>query len=690
MRQNNSYPIESLLRPIVEWYSAATLAMAGLFCAGQGHLLLLAPALGQFTGGLLGVAAGIRFKQGYRIYRYQRNIKRLPSYILSSKDIPVSAEKLFLGKGFRWQAIHTQRLRDSLAPENSYYLQPSKFYELAKHIRTRAENRPLLKPLAKLLTKDSRLNPVRPLPLVGGNSALHGLETHEELVFMNLSERVGHTLVLGTTRVGKTRLLEILATQDIRRGEVVIVFDPKGDADLLRRLYLEAKAAGREDDLVIFHLGFPEASARYNPISSFARITEVANRTANQLPASGDSAAFKDFAWRFVNIIAEALVALGRRPDYRQIQRHILNIDSLLLDYAKQWLPSVDPAWESAVAIIEKQLDEQKLPLHMRTRSKHLLAIVDHIKHSGFYDAIADGLCSAFNYDKTYFDKITASLLPLLEKLTTGKIADLLSPDYLDINDERPIFDWMQVIRGKKIVYVGLDALADKEVAAAVGSSMFSDLCSVAGQLYKFGVEGGLPTKANSKSHYTITVHADEFNEMANDDVTAILNKGGGAGFQMTLYTQTWSDVEVRLGNSAKAEQVGGNLNTLICLRVLNEKTARYLTDKLPQRVPVHNLMQVSSVTDAADIGTQHDFSSSNEDRVSTAEVPLLTAGDLLTLPKGQAFCLLEGGQLWKIRMPLPKDDFSEIPVHIQQMMQTMRERYQTGAKWWAEEVEHG
>ena len=45
---------------------------------------------------------------------------------------------------------------------------------------------------------------------------------------MDIGERVGHTLVLGTTRVGKTRLAEILITQDIRRGDVVIVFDPKG------------------------------------------------------------------------------------------------------------------------------------------------------------------------------------------------------------------------------------------------------------------------------------------------------------------------------------------------------------------------------------------------------------------------------------------------------------------------------
>ncbi|MEW6999900.1 hypothetical protein M5585_00805 [Serratia ureilytica] len=60
--------------------------------------------------------------------------------------------------------------------------------------------------------------------------------------------------MLGTTRVGKTRLAELLITQDIRRGDITIVFDPKGDADLLRRVWAEAHRAGRGDELFIFHL----------------------------------------------------------------------------------------------------------------------------------------------------------------------------------------------------------------------------------------------------------------------------------------------------------------------------------------------------------------------------------------------------------------------------------------------------
>src|SRR5690606_23580409 len=117
-------------------------------------------------------------------------------------------------------------------------------------------------------------------------------------------------------------------------------------------------------------------------------------------------------------------------------------------------------------------------------------------------------------YDRSYFDKIVASLLPLLEKLTTGKIAQLLAPSYSEFNDPRPIFDWMQIVRQRAVVYVGLDALSDTEVASAVGNAMFSDLVSVAGHIYKFGIDDGLPPSADPAAKVPINLHADEFNEL--------------------------------------------------------------------------------------------------------------------------------------------------------------------------------
>ncbi len=677
------YPIENLLRPVVEWWSAAASSLSALLLTTQPTLFLLSPDMNKCLSiSLLGLGL-LRFKQGREIVRYQRYLKQLPFYGIASKQVPISQKKLFLGRGFRWQIIHTQRLYYCQQPNAKKYLAQSRLYRLARKSEQLAEKQPYLKPLAQWLSHPGRLNPVRELPLVGGNPALHGVEPNEQAVWMNLLERVGHTLVLGTTRVGKTRLLELLVTQDIRRRDVVIVFDPKGDGDLLRRMVHEAKLCGREEDVIIFHLGFPEISARYNPVGNFARITEVANRLANQLPGSGESAAFKEFGWRFVNIIAKALVALGRKPDYQQIQRYILNIDYLLLDYCKWWLPQVDANWEAAVTIIEQAIDERQLPIHLRTRSRHLIAIVNYIQRSNFYDSVADGLCSAFNYDKTYFDKITASLLPLVEKLTTGRTAELISPNYFDLNDKRPIFDWLQVIRGKKIVYVGLDALSDTIVAAAVGNSMFADLCSVSGQMYKHGIEGGFTTASSKKLFHSVCIHSDEFNELIGDEFIPLLNKAGGSGIQVTAYTQTWSDVEARLGNRAKAGQVGGNFNTLICLRVLEEATAQLLTNKLPQKISVPVIQPASSVSDNSQTGMTTDFNTNNEDRIISIDIPLLTPGDLIQLPKGQAFCLLEGGQLWKIRMPLPKDDMQTIPGSVEQIAKSMQKNYRTSAQWW-------
>ncbi|MEL0587553.1 MAG: hypothetical protein AAES65_22200 [Candidatus Thiodiazotropha sp. (ex. Lucinoma kazani)] len=63
-----------------------------------------------------------------------------------------------------------------------------------------------------------------------------------------------------------------------------------------------------------------------------------------------------------------------------------------------------------------------------------------------------------------------------MEKLTTGKCSELLSPDYLNEKDDRPIFSWAEIIHTQGIVYVGLDALTDPEVAVRSATPCFSDL----------------------------------------------------------------------------------------------------------------------------------------------------------------------------------------------------------------------
>ena len=678
----SEHPIEALLRPPVELWSAFTSACVAAICVGAPHQLLMPTQLGQTVGAAFALFAAYRTRQGLAVISYQSNLRRLKTYTLDAGQVPVSRKKLFLGMGFRWSQIHTQRLRDTERPWAKRYVEPGRLYRFARWAETAWEHRPLLNRIAEWLATDSRWNPLRPLPPVGGKPALHGVEPQEVPVYMPLADRAGHTLVLGTTRVGKTRLAEILITQDIRRGDVTIVFDPKGDAGLMRRVVAEARRAGRENALYLFHLGFPEFSARYNPIGSFSRITEVATRISNQLPAEGNSAAFREFAWRFSNIVARALYAMGRLPTYELITRYMMNMDQLFMEYCQQWLAQAAPGWEAEVAARAPKINDKDLPMAMRGRAKEVVALIQFIRDRQLYDDVADGLLSATQYDKTYFDKITASLLPLMEKLITGKIGELISPRY-DTDDPRPIFDWLDVIKRKGIVYVGLDALSDFTVSGAVGNSMFADLVSVAGHIYKHGVDGGLPDDVKQPGRHPISIHADEFNELIGNEFIPMVNKSGGAGVQITAYTQSLSDLEARLGSAPKAGQVVDNFNNLIMLRVRSPATAELLTEQLPE-VQVHTLTLVSGVTDTSDMTLDVDFQSRNEDRVNVEAAPMLTPADIIALPKGQAFCLLEGGQLWKVRFPLPGTaDDPAMPSGIGELARRMGQKYATADNWW-------
>ena len=623
-----SYPLEARLRPAYELCSAAVAAVCGIAVSVTPQTFLLPKDVSWAMGAAFLLLAGLRTAQGYLVLRYRWNLRHQHEYLVTADEIPWSEDQLFLGKGFRWDQRHTQRLHEARLPLNQDLLKPGMISRMLGSFQ---------RPSASVVS-------------LGGDPAIHGVEPAETDIWMGIGDRVGHTLVLGTTRVGKTRLAELLITQDIRRGEVVIVFDPKGDLDLLRRVYAEAKRAGRLGQLFMFHLGHPELSARYNPVGNFSRITEVATRIAGQLPSEGESAAFKEFVWRFVNVMARALVALGRKPDYEQINRYASNVEPLLVDYFEHWFGREPAAAGWREELESMAIDKKSLDKGLQTRGFRAVMLVEYARRKKLYDPIAHALASTLNYEKSYFDKLVASLLPLMEKLTTGRTASLLSPVYDDLNDWRPVFDWTSVINLGGIVYVGLDALSDYEVAAAVGNSMFADLTSVAGSLYKFGAGHGLPGEMKSRR---IAIHADEFNELIGDEFIPLLNKAGGAGFQVTAYTQTWSDVEARIGSRAKAGQIAGNFNTLLMLRVKEMATAELLTDQLPD-VRVVSTVVASSVTDTNDPGDFADFASRNEDRILTESAPMLSPSDLVQLPKGQAFGLLHGGLLYKMRMPLP------------------------------------
>ncbi|MBT0960342.1 type IV conjugative transfer system coupling protein TraD [Denitromonas iodatirespirans] len=674
--------IEALLRPPIELYSATTALLAAAVLFVSPWVFMMPAALGLMAGlAALGFSLW-RAADAWYVMRYQLGLTRYKLTRVAPHRLPRLRDRIYLGHGFAWTQQHTQRRIDATRPEAQPYVTPSPAVRAATALLRTLRGTPLAFVAAFFLSSRYWWNPLGEQPDLGGTPVLHGVEPKEVPVGLAQRNRNGHLLVLGTTRVGKTRLLELLVTQDIRDGKVVIVIDPKGDADLMQRVYAEAARAGRLDQLYLFHLGYPEISARYNGIGNFGRVTEVANRATNALPSTGNSAAFKEFAWRFTNIVAQAQVALGQVPTYEALLRDITDIEPLFLRYAEHVLAARGPEdWAMRVDAIVARIEQKKYPVSraLQDRSARMIALVDYLKEAQVDDAVLLGLATAVRYERSFFEKIVASLGPFLEKLTTGETGKLISPDYFDAEDERPIFDWQQVIRQGGIVYVGLDALSDSVVASAVGNAMLADLVSVGGKLYKSGIDPHHPEGAIVLPE--VACHFDEVNEIVGPEFVPMVNKLGGAGFMIHAYTQTIPDIEARVGDAAKAQQILGNFNHVVMLRVKNDTTAKFFADQLPE-VDVSLLTVISGVTDT-DGSTGTDFLSRNEDRTSTQRVPMISASDVMALPQGQAFALLEGNRLFKLRMPLPDtagDAF--VPPSLREVGERMRAKYRTSERW--------
>lgn len=693
------YQKEVLLREIYEFTPAYTYFMLAAFLVIASELAFATPVVALTIATLFIVRGVFLFVQGKRIKRYQKNITQLQVYKMKSSELPISNKVQFIGMGFEWTAIHAQRVYDLNQPKNHQYRALPKSYKAARQLEVKLEGKKLTKPLTDFTSSNHWSNPVKPVPPLEGESYLHavGLYEKEEKIFQSLSNRVGHTWVQGTTRVGKTRFAEVLIAQDIARGDVTIVIDPKGDAELFLRCYTEAKRAGREDNFYFFHLGFPEISAQYNPVGDFMRITEVATRIANQMPGEGQSAAFREFVWGFVNQVSKGLVGIGKTPSYPLIKLYSQNLDPLYIEFIDMLLQDKLNDYESIIEQNVKYLmmepkERREMGFKHDTggikRDKEALA-----RYCAYKDACmtveftaneldtANSLTKAFSTDQQYLSKLVASLDPFLEKMTTGAIADLISPQFHD--PQRDTFDWGSIIESGGIVYVGLDALSDQEVARAMGASMLADLTSQYGRIYKEGREHGLQQIDGKTIEYApIRIHIDEGNEPADQSLIPSLNKAGGAGVSVTLYTQTSSDLEARLGSKAQANQMLGNFNTIVSFRVQDEDTAKVFTSK-QREVTVGDLVTFSGSADSSDIHSNVDFTSNTQSRVVNEKVPLISTEDLTKLPKGQFFCMMDGNKLFKCRVPWLIQNDEGVPDDVRDVAAKMRSGYQSSIPSW-------
>ena len=523
---------------------------------------------------------------------------------------------LWLGLGFRWWPEHSQKL-----------------YELMKFDWTKLTLHPVL---TKILLSNSALpKEAAGLPII------HGVGDSEKSLFRPLKKFEGGLCLCGTTQAGKGVYLSHLVAQAIARGDVVIVIDPKHSSRLKDNILHACRASGRKDPLT-FHPAFPDIGIRLDPMHSFTNATEIASRIRQAFPPNMDES-FANFAWMAVNAIAQGLIALEIRPTLPLIAKYVkLGIyellESLLERHAKSY---ANPDWQKDYFELKEKAGKPPAPT-VSERLMVLVALYETELHTTMPDPAIDGLIEVFRHNREHYSKITASLLPILSMLTTGKLADSLSPSLIDMHDTRPVMNLEKVINGGHVLYIGLDSMPNPTVASTLAGIWLADLANIAGRRYNLGLSA-----LNSQR---ISLFIDEISNVINVPLIEILNKGAESGIQTTCAMQTIADLAHRMGSLEAAHVVLGNLNNLIALRTKDQMTQRFVVETLGKTYIAN---QSLAINNRAPDHLSPDYHSGLTRQMSSDLEPIFSADFLGKLPNCEAIVQVSAGYIYKTRCPI-------------------------------------
>ena len=484
---------------------------------------------------------------------------------------------ILIGRAFRWTPEHTQELED--------HLHTGQALPVGRDIR-------------------------------GGHPALHAVgRKSERPLVLPWSELVGHVLIGGTTRSGKTRLLELIVSEAIRGPGTVIVIDPKGDAELLIRTAQQAYRMGRE--FAFFSPAHAEQSASFNPFSMCETTTELAARVQALMPGGGGMSKGDPFFTEYPLAIVERLGAA----------QHAVG-DGWTIEGLHD-VTTMAPPFDDLVAKYLYQV--------LGGKTRHVPGLEELMeeyaqKRSTKRDALADALVDDKEKPRDHFVQVTANLVPAFRGVTGGKMARLLS-------SRDPDLTWKDVVEGRKVVYFAMSSLLYGEVANRIGRVILQDLIGFLGRRYAFDD----PAKMTP-----LTILVDEFSNVAYPGFIDALNKGGGAKANIMLAMQSLADPEAAMGKDG-TQRVLDNLNTRIWFRLTDDATAKMAVEGLGM-----TSVGREEITHSLSFGGESSTSGGSRGAMQYVDKPLIRPEWVTGLPRGEAFVRTRG-ENWKLRVPLLK-----------------------------------
>ena len=612
---SNTLYVENLFRPIYEIKVATWCFICALFVVALGFFL---PSNGWHFSvvALLILGCVTRSFQGSVLFRAQKRILHHELTFVNLSRLAEDEDSFFIGTGFAWGSEHAQRAYT--VGKMGTDMSELGHTGLLGYLMNRA--------------KDEKLT-----TLLGGKPWIHGLGQSEDLLATIDSLRA-HIGIVGSTGSGKTRLLELLTSQSLMARESIVVIDPKGDVDLHDRLFKVLQVQGRPEDYYYFNPAKPEQSCRLDVLANFNRSTEIASRISALIASDSPSDPFVNFCWRALSTVTDGMLGAGVKPSLKLFKKYMEGgVEGLLVScieaflgdrYGDGWREKYatkintlgsDGGWDAGVVKFYKSLMEEE----------------------EVYESSIDSLLNMAEHDRTHFTKMVSTLLPLLVQLTAGPLEALMSPDYDDLDDDRPIVNGERIITGGKCLVVALDSLSDSIVGSAIGS-----IVSVAGKRQNY---------SNLDEEQACSLYIDEAASVLNRPTIELLNKGRGAKVRVCLATQTIPDFIAKLGNEALARMVLGNINTLFALRVVDNVSAEYCVEAFGKTA-------IEKKTKGLNYGSSSNealvsYSGGYREQLAEEEGDLFAASLLGSLPNLEYIARLADGRVVKGRIPIINDD---------------------------------
>lgn len=360
--------------------------------------------------------------------------------------------------------------------------------------------------------------------LIGKGCELGAMNKAKE-IWLPDSDRKGHVFCFGSTRIGKTKLIELMVEQDIRKGYSVALFDPKGDISLFSKIVQVAFEENRQDDLYLITPIFPEYSATIDPLAYYFMPEELVSHVVSGIKAKEEF--FVNIAYETTLIIVLALQLFAKARN----QTPIINLSDIKDRASYTCLEDLKAELESLPESFEKT---------------DILASLTQILDS----------------PKDYFSKISSSLRTTLTSLSTGNVGKIIGRAQSNEFIKRLEQD------KRVILVVQTGSLLTRKTAHIVARVLISMIQSFIGRRYASGRQVSPP----------LAIYLDEASNLMYLGIEDLFNKAGGAGAWVHAFTQSIADLEAELGRPF-GRKILDNTNTKIFMRVNDPTTAEYVSD---------------------------------------------------------------------------------------------------------------